>query len=174
MANLPGTSLSLSSVKTYSLLLTVSMCSAWVASVPIPAEQDTNRGGEITGENTSTVFVHQSDQICLSQQPWRLSGSVNHIDGGWLELCDVAVVRDLLVRPLVVHIDLQVVSLQHGQTMGREPLPGDVDVDGRLGSQGVLGDAGQEVSDYELVDPGLVPRQLVGVFDGVDGRMSLV
>ena len=58
--------------------------------------------------------------------------------------------------------------------MGREPLPGDVDVDGRLGSQGVLGDAGQEVSDYELVDPGLVPRQLVGVLDGVDGRMSLV
>ena len=120
------------------------------------------------------MFVHQRDQICLSQQPGRLGGSLNHIDGGWLELCDVTVVRDLLVGPLVVDVDIQVVSLQHGETLGREPLPSDVDVDGGLGSQGILGDAGQEVSDNELVDPGLVPIQLVGALDGVDGRMSLV
>ena len=66
------------------------------------------------------------------------------------------VVDDLLVRPLLVNVDLEVVSGDHSQALGDELLPVDVDLDSRLLSLGVLRDAGEKVSHDQLVDFGLV------------------
>ena len=126
------------------------------------------------GVSTNSVFVHQSYEISLSQQSRGFSRAVNYFNVCRLELSDLTVVENLFVRPLVVDVDLQVIPLLYGKTAGRKPLAIDVDADCRLGPQGVPGDAGQEVADDELVDPGLAPLQVTGRLDGVDGRMGLV
>ena len=58
--------------------------------------------------------------------------------------------------------------------MPHKLLPGDVDIDSGLGSHSVFGHAGEEVADYELVNPGLVPMEAVCVLDWVDRRMGLI
>ena len=49
------------------------------------------------GVSPYPMLVHQGDQISLCQQPRRLSGTVEDVDRGWLELSSLTVVNDLLV-----------------------------------------------------------------------------
>ena len=58
--------------------------------------------------------------------------------------------------------------------MSYKLLPRDVDIDSGLRANRVLGNAGEEMADNELVDPGLVALKAVRVLDRVDWRMSLV
>lgn len=62
-----------------------------------------------------------------------------------------------LFTPAIVGVHVQIVSGQDYEAVGHEALLRDVDLHGGLLALGILGAAGQEVADDELVQSLLVP-----------------
>jgi hypothetical protein len=100
------------------------------------------------GVRPDAVLVHQGNEVGLGQQLGRFCCALKEVNAGRLELFDALVVGNLLVGPLVIWIDFQIVTLDHGEPMGDKLLPVDVDVDGGLLALGVLGETSQKVTYY--------------------------
>ena len=67
--------------------------------------------------SSNPMLIHERYEIRLSQQVGRLSLCLHQVNGGGLELGDGFVVQDLLVEPLLVDVDLEVVAVGHRQAM---------------------------------------------------------
>ena len=65
-------------------------------------------------------FTYQGNEVSFSQKRGWLSGPLGEVDGRGFELANALVVEDLLVGPLLVDVDLQVVPLKNGEAMSGE------------------------------------------------------
>ena len=61
--------------------------------------------------------MYQSNEIGFGEKLRRLRRSLIQLDGRRFELANALVVDDLLVGPLLVDVDLEVVALKNGQTV---------------------------------------------------------
>ena len=64
--------------------------------------------------------TYQGYEVSFCQKRRRLSGPLVEVDGGGFELANAFVVQDLLVRPLLVDVDFQIVALKNRETVTGE------------------------------------------------------
>ncbi|TRY68209.1 hypothetical protein TCAL_16479 [Tigriopus californicus] len=106
---------------------------------------------------SNAVFIHQRDQVGLGQKVGRLSVTWGQIDLRRLKGVNLHIIRNLLIRPFIIDIDLEIVPLDHGQAVGNEFLSIDIDIDRGLLAQGILRHTSQKMPHNQLVNPGFIP-----------------
>ena len=79
--------------------------------------------------------MYQGYEVSFCQKRRWLSGPLVEVDGGGFELANAFVVQDLLVRPLLVDVDFQIVALKNRETVtGELKSRGDLAFEGTRGS----------------------------------------